>query len=116
MLRFRGALTRCRVWGAVPVIRDVRVGIDQARNTGEAAEIDQLRSCRNLAICGDTSDLVAIDDDNGVFDSFVAIPELAELDSFHRSHGIASHAEHHDDQKQLMTEYDLPPGCNWLLR
>jgi molybdenum cofactor biosynthesis enzyme MoaA len=38
----------------------------------------------------------------------VAIPKLAELDSFHRSHGITSHAEHHDDQKQLMTEYDLP--------
>jgi hypothetical protein len=56
------------------------VRIDHAGNAGIAAEVDDFRSRRDFGVGGDGSNPVAFDDDDGVGDDAMAVPEFAEPD------------------------------------
>src|SRR6185369_9895601 len=62
-------LQRRRPRRAVPVVRHVRVRIDEAGDRGEGPEVDHLGASRYRAVAGaDALDAVALDDDDGVVD------------------------------------------------
>ena len=62
--------------------------IDHAWHTGVAAKIDDFRSRRNGCVRGDTLNLVVFDDDDGVRDCAMSVPQLSKLDGLSRRFGV----------------------------
>ena len=74
---------RARSGLPVPVVRDVRVEIDEARKRRVAPEIDHLGACRHVAGAGrHAGNPIAFDHDDRVVDDAGAVPELPEAEGF----------------------------------
>ena len=57
----------------------MRVRIDHSRHAGVAAKIDDLRSRWNCPARGDTLNFVVLDDDDGIGDCAVSVPQLSNF-------------------------------------
>ena len=74
---------RLRARLAIPVVRHVRVEIDEAGDAGVAPKVDDLRARRHRGVAAaDAGDAVVLDDDEGVGDDAGAVPEVSEADRF----------------------------------
>ena len=83
----RGKTPRSAAWLrarlAIPVVRHVRVEIDEAGDAGVAPKVDDLRARRHRGVAAaDAGDAVVLDDDEGVGDDAGAVPEVSEADRF----------------------------------
>src|SRR5262249_44528079 len=100
---------RPRAWRgsrfAVPVIRDVSMGVDHSWNSGEAAEIDHFSARWNSAIGSNADDLVVFDNHDRVVDHRMTVPELTELNRFNRRIGENPNAKHHNKKKDSNTKH-----------
>src|SRR5262249_52594102 len=104
---------RPRAWRgsrfAVPVIRDVGMGVDHSWNSGEAAEIDHFSARWDAAIGSNADDLVVFDNDDRVVDHLMTVPELAELNRFRRRIGGNADAKHNNQKKDSNTKHKPSP-------
>ena len=62
--------------------------IDHTWHTGVVAKIDDFRSRRNGYIRSDALNLVVFDDDDGVRDCAVSVPQLSKLDGLSCRFGV----------------------------
>src|SRR6516164_8867846 len=82
----------------------MRVRIDHSRHAGVAAQIDDLRSRWNCPVRVDTLNFVVLDDDDGIGDDAVSVPQLSELHGFDRRSRVEGGNKREGEHENVKTK------------